>query len=371
MENKELIITENDLGVFAISLVEAPAIEEDFIFLSKQHDIELKVADEDKMLIVGYALVPNKKILRLDKEGNEFTIEFSKETVRQSAELYLKKLRVNNTTVDHENKVDGVSVVESWITEDEKKDKISLYGIKPIKGGWAVIMRAENDEVWQAVKSGKVKGFSIEGKFSENIEKLGKVTYKNKYMNMKKTINKIFAKLGIEVKLMEVKSLDGSVTFFSETFEQGDSVVIRTADGDVDVPAGSYELENGLILVVEQDGIIASISEPAQEEEMQDEDTAEAPAPVKDPKKTVEMVTKEYHFAEIEAKDKEIEALKNEIENQKVELSKLSGEVEELSKVKPIVTNPEAKAKVDLPKDILLGKCSTKEELRAYFQTLK
>lgn len=164
MQTIELIIKdENKDGVFAISLVESPAIEEDFVYLSS-HEIELKVVDEDQRIVVGYALIPDKEIYRKVKD-TEFNIIFSKETVRLTSELYMKQLNLNNVTVDHTKKIQGASVIESWITEDEKHDKVNLYGLKPILGGWAVKMKIYNDEEWQSVKDGKYKGFSIEGKF--------------------------------------------------------------------------------------------------------------------------------------------------------------------------------------------------------------
>jgi hypothetical protein len=168
MDNKELdtielFINENqeDSGVEAISLVEYPAIEENFVALSK-YSVEFKAIDNDKRIVVGYALIPDKKIYR--KKGDyEYNILFSKETVQKASELYLKRLKNNNTTLDHESLTSGVSVIESWVTEDVDKDKVNLYGIKPILGGWAVKMKVYNDQVWEDVKDGKYMGFSIEG----------------------------------------------------------------------------------------------------------------------------------------------------------------------------------------------------------------
>jgi hypothetical protein len=164
MQTIELVISdEKKDGVFAISLVENPAIEEDFIYLSTQ-EVELKVIDEEQRIVVGYALIPDKEIPRRVKD-KEFNIIFSKDTVKLTSELYMKQLNLNNVTVDHAKKIEGASVIESWITEDEKHDKINLYGLKPILGGWAVKMKIYNNEEWQSVKDGKYKGFSIEGKF--------------------------------------------------------------------------------------------------------------------------------------------------------------------------------------------------------------
>ena len=89
-------------GIYAISLVEFPAIEENFVALS-QHKVEFKTLDEEKRVVVGLALVPDKKIYRRKKDY-EYYITFSKDTVRKASELYLKSLRNNNTTLEHQTK---------------------------------------------------------------------------------------------------------------------------------------------------------------------------------------------------------------------------------------------------------------------------
>jgi hypothetical protein len=167
LETIELFIDDEDQsGIEAISLVEFPAIEENFVALSK-HKIELKTMDEEKRLVVGLALVPDKKIYR-NNGGFEYNITFSKDTVRKAAEKYLKSLKIHNATIEHEMEVDGVYLTESWIVEDVQKDKTALYDLNAPEGAWAVAMRIENDEVWQDVKAGKYLGFSIEGIFNEN-----------------------------------------------------------------------------------------------------------------------------------------------------------------------------------------------------------
>ena len=167
LETIELFISDEDnSGIEAISLVEFPAIEENFVALSK-HKIELKTMDEEKRLVVGLALVPDKKIYR-NNGGFEYNITFSKDTVRKASEKYLKSLKIHNATIEHEMEVDGVYLTESWIVEDVEKDKTALYDLDAPEGAWAVSMRIENDEVWEDVKAGKYLGFSIEGIFNEN-----------------------------------------------------------------------------------------------------------------------------------------------------------------------------------------------------------
>jgi len=171
LDTIELFIdeTKEDDGIEAISLVESPAIEENFVALSK-HKVEFKTVDSDKRIIVGLALVPDKLIYR--RRGDyEYNIVFSKDTVRKASELYLKRLKLNNATLEHDDQMTtGVSVIESWIVEDPEKDKTALYGLNAVEGAWAVTMKIDNEEVWEDVKQGKYLGLSIEGMFSDNVD---------------------------------------------------------------------------------------------------------------------------------------------------------------------------------------------------------
>ena len=166
----ELIIDEKDeqSGIDAVSVVKSPAIEENFVAL-KKHEVELKEVNEEKRLLMGAALIPNKQIYRHNGK-EEYYIYFSEKTVRQASELFLMRSNQNNATYEHKDKLTGMSVVESWIIEDEKTDKSRLYGFDLPKGTWMISMKVNNDEVWNDVKEGKVKGFSIEGYFADKYE---------------------------------------------------------------------------------------------------------------------------------------------------------------------------------------------------------
>ena len=173
MEVYELFIDEENLndGIDAISVVENPAIEEDFIAL-KAHKTELAEVSSEKRLLMGPALIPNKKIYRRGPDESEYYIFFSEDTVRKASELFLSRGHQSNSTLEHEYDLKGRTVVESWIIEDPKKDKSAHYGLSLPKGTWMVSVKVYNDEVWnEYVKTGKVKGFSIEGYFSDNAER--------------------------------------------------------------------------------------------------------------------------------------------------------------------------------------------------------
>ena len=169
----ELIIDEKEdlFGVDAISLVEFPAIQEDFIFLKEDKSkYSFAATDEEKRLLVGAALIPNKHIYRYNQTtAEEYYVHFTKETVRKASELFLKSNNHKNHTLEHEAQIGGLVVVESWIVEDPKQDKSSFYGFNVPKGTWMVSIKVDSDQVWNIVTSGEVKGFSIEGYFVEKM----------------------------------------------------------------------------------------------------------------------------------------------------------------------------------------------------------
>ena len=166
----ELILDEQNefSGVEAISVVENPAIEEDFIALADQ-EVKLAEIDKEKRILMGALLVPNKPIYRRNKE-EEYYVYFSKDTIRKTAEMFLMKGNQNNSTLEHQLPLNGLSLVESWIVEDEVKDKSRLYEMNVPVGTWMGAVKVNNEEVWNDyVKTGKVKGFSIEGYFDDKM----------------------------------------------------------------------------------------------------------------------------------------------------------------------------------------------------------
>lgn len=156
-------------GVEAFSLVSDPAMESEFVKLNKQHKIELKVVDEEKRILTGVALIPDKLIYRKDFAGyDECKIYFTKESIREISELFFKKGEQNNSSLEHEIPLSRNTIVESWIKEDEVHDKTVLHGIEAPLNSWIVSMKVENDDVWKLAKEGEIKGFSIEGLFGMN-----------------------------------------------------------------------------------------------------------------------------------------------------------------------------------------------------------
>jgi len=157
-----------ELGVDAISLVNRPATEELFVALNDK--IQLSI-DNDKQILIGAALVPDKLIYRIHpKTKEEFYIRFSSETIEKIAQRFFKKGNQLNFNLEHSDlAVDGY-VFESWIVEDEENDKSKKYGLSYPKGTWVISAKVEDKEVWDTyIKTGQVRGFSIEGDFAQKL----------------------------------------------------------------------------------------------------------------------------------------------------------------------------------------------------------
>ena len=168
----ELILDENEElnGIEAISIVESPAIEEDFIAL-KSDEIKLAEVSKERRVLMGALLIPNKPIYRRNGE-DEYYIYFSKDTVLKASQMYLMKGNQNNSTLEHQYSLSGLSLVESWIIEDKVHDKSVKYGMDLPIGTWVGTVKVNNDQVWEEfVKTQAVKGFSIEGYFADKMER--------------------------------------------------------------------------------------------------------------------------------------------------------------------------------------------------------
>jgi len=174
MKLYELLIDENDLllsGVHALSIVENPAIQSDFIALGDQKPILLAEVNKDKQILMGAALIPEKPIYRKDGD-EEYYVYFSKETIAKTAEAFFRNNNQNNATLEHAEVLDNMTVFESWIVEDPDFDKSKKYGLEVPAGTWMVSMKVDDKDVWDNyVKDNKVFGFSIEGKFANVLRK--------------------------------------------------------------------------------------------------------------------------------------------------------------------------------------------------------
>ena len=194
MEIIELVIDENEelSGIEAISVVESPAIEEEFIALKNEDKIRLAEVSKEKRLLIGAALIPDKPIYR--KSGDhEFYIYFSKETVAKASQMFLQAGNQGQATMEHATeKLEGMTVVESWIIEDEVHDKSRKYGLDMPIGTWMISIKCTNDDIWNNyVKKNKIKGFSIEGYFIDRLSERPKDKQTDKLSQEDKLLNEI------------------------------------------------------------------------------------------------------------------------------------------------------------------------------------
>jgi hypothetical protein len=217
----ELVIADDseELTIDAISLVTSPAIEQDFVFFGKENNnLTLAKVDEEKRMLVSPALIPNKQIFRYDPNtDSNYYVYFSKETVRQASELYLKHNNHHKATYQHEDRVSGVLTIESWIKEGEQ-DKSKLYGFDLPDGTWFVKMKIENDEMWNKIKDGELKGLSIEGYFINKMEKMGKQQFSNEDI-LEALSELIKEKTELKAEKIELGKVDELVKLIESAYE--------------------------------------------------------------------------------------------------------------------------------------------------------
>lgn len=222
---QKLVIDESSeffTGVFAVGIVENPAIEVEWVAMNKEFEkLEFSVNSEKK-IVTGPFMIPYKFIPR----ENGTKIVFADEaTIEKASELFFKHSFHSRTTHEHLMPLDGNTVVESWIIHDSENDKAKSLGFDLPKGTWMLSVKITSDDYWQNyVKTGKVKGFSIEGFFAHEtvgppleLEKHSKKNMKNKYFRNKKKSNKTKFKMSLKSLL---KRMIDSVKFSEESIEE-------------------------------------------------------------------------------------------------------------------------------------------------------
>ena len=259
-------------GVFAISLVNAPATGEHYIAMAKQDKIvKFAKVDEEQRILMGLVLQPDQLIYRVDEDGNEFEMFFSAETIKDFSQNFFQSGFQLNSKLEHDEPIEGVTFVESWLVENPKVDKSAAFGLEYPKGSWLVSMKVDNDDIWNNyIKTGELKGFSIDG-----MVELEEVTLKSN-IEMSKNNKNILALLKqivsgaeqeVEVTLGSVKSGELDIQFDGETLEVGAPVFLLADEEKVSLADGTYKLDEGGEIVV-KDGLVESMSEAEAEEEV-------------------------------------------------------------------------------------------------------
>ena len=276
-------------GVFGISLVKNPAMEGNFVALSEQEkkqNIQFKEVDKEQRILIGLVLEPNKPIYRFnEKTKEEFNIVFDEDTIKNLSYSFFKNGFQTNSTIEHNSKINGVTFVESWIVQDSKKDKSSVYGFSYPKGSWIATMKVDDDKIWNDyVKTGEVLGFSIDAmldlkeinlKSSVNMSEVKKtfIDSLSTMLGLNKT--EIQVEEPIEVKLGEVKTSDGEITIMYDGDElvAGADLFVVQEDERIPIPEGEYITEMG-VLVVDAESKLVEVK-PSEPEEVVEDAPAE------------------------------------------------------------------------------------------------
>ena len=322
-----------DSETYAISLVESPAIEETLVALEEQKPIKVQLADEEKYMVYSAVLVPDRPIYRRNEDGDEFYIEFTKESIEKMAQEYLMNYRQNEITLDHETMANDITLVESWIKTDMYKDKSVAIGLSedlPI-GTWIAGLKVNQIDAWNRIKNGELRGFSVESMIS--LEEFSKQEQNTNNMNIE-TNDMFWDKLKNILKDTFSKKVE------EPTIEElaSNSGFTNVEDYQKEVEAVKAELEEQNA----QEPTVEPIVEPTVEEPKPEEEPKVDEPVVEEPK--VEEKPKEDNTKHLEEL---IGSLKEEINALKEMNSGLNDKVKELSKepsAKPVNTNAKPSA---------------------------
>ena len=341
-----------DKGVYGISLVKNPAMEGKFLKLAKHEEsIKLQSVDNEKRILLGLVLEPNKLIYR-NQGGEEFNITFSEDTVKELAHNFQREGYQNNSSIEHSDIVRDVTFVESWTVENPELDKSVNFGLSYPKGSWLVMMKVDSDKVWDDyIKTGDVQGFSVDALVelkeikTTQMSKETELTVEDEkfFSKIKELFLSVFPKKEEEIKLGEVKSDDGTVTYYydGDVIEPTKTVIwTQTEDSTrVDLPAGDYKTEDGKTIVLGEGGVVSEIKDAMPTEEEVPAALEEAPvaapsAPVGNPQEEAINTIKSLlvKFKE-DNKNKDVNLSESEVVIElKKEIKELKDEVLELSK---------------------------------------
>ena len=356
-------------GVFAISLVNAPATEETFIAMAKQEKIvKFAKVDEEQRILMGLVLQPDQLIYRVDEDGNEFEMFFSAETIKDFSQNFFQSGFQLNSKLEHDEPIEGVTFVESWLVENPKIDKSAAFGLEYPKGSWLVSMKVDNDDIWNNyIKTGELKGFSIDG-----MVELEEVTLKSN-IEMSKNNKNILALLKqivsgaeqeVEVTLGSVKSGELDIQFEGETLEVGTAVFLIADDEEkVQLADGTYKIDDAGEIVV-KDGLVESMSEG--EDEVVEDEVVEEPEVEAELKKEDEEEMVEANEAESMEVIKQIldDMFKAYVESMDIKMSGLESKLETLTsenvelkeQVVTLSAQPSVEPIISQPKQVILTK---------------
>lgn len=312
--NKELKLYEinaDESDIYAVSCVDMPAVDSNFIFLNKQNEqpIYVNLEKDEKRMVYGCALRTDFPIYRR-MEDNEFYIQFSKKCVEELSKKFMKNGFQSNWTTDHQDSVKGLTVVESWIKVDMEKDKSIALGLDKdlALGSWFIGCSVDNDEVWETIKSGKWNGFSIEA-----MVVLDEIKLQKQDTNM--TDVKLETVEITESFWSKLKSIIAEALGKEESAPEVEEAVEEVKSEVIEEP----------IEVVEEMAEETPIEEPVVEEEIAAEEiVAEVIDIVEDPQTTEEEKENELQAV--------VDDLTEKLKQKDAEIAEMQKQIEKLSK---------------------------------------
>jgi len=332
------IIDNEEAGMVTISLVDFPATESDFVAFEKEKELQkFAIENEEKHIVRGLVMAANMLIYRIHPIYGEYYIYYDAQTLRTMAERYLKNNFQNNVDLNHNGElVEGVDMVQFFIKDSE--NGINPKGFEAYADGSLFAeFHINNEDVWEQVKKGDFKGFSLEGYFG--IEPTGQ-EFKQETNNKEEKYNKTMSKLekikqvlrSLLIEFGEVSTDKGVIVFDGDELEAGMEVRGIDADGnEVEIENGDYKTEDGKIIVI-ADGKVVEIKdneaevatdEPAAEEPSEENMDEENPASEDtDPANEPETDEKDKLIEELQARIAELETENQELKDKVAELEK-------------------------------------------------
>ena len=324
-----------DSETYAISMVESPAIESDFVALSKEEEKRVFLESDERHMVYGAALIPDKDIYRNNGE-QEFYISFTKESIEKMSQDFMKNYRQNEVTLDHDEMANDITITESWLVEDPYKDKANALGINVPKGSWMVGMKVNQIDVWERVKSGELKGFSVESMISledfskQNTNNMNIETNDMGFWNkMKEVLAEVFSKKEGDIEPIDMEELAANSGFTNVEEYEKEVEAVKEELGEQNAPTEPQAQE-------------PTVETPKTEEPVTEEPNVEEPKPTEEAQKAEEKPQENNkHLEEL------INSLKEEINALKEMNNGLNDKVKELSKepsTKPVNTNAKPSA---------------------------
>ena len=306
-----------DSETYKISMVTEPAIEVDYVALEKQDEVEVKLSSDERHICYGPALIPNKDIYR-NNGKQEFYINFTEDSIVKMSQEFMKDYRQHEVNLQHEDEVEDVFVCESWIVEDPYKDKANVLGFNVEKGTWMIAMKVNNDEVWEKVKNGELKGFSVESAISledfskQNDNNMIETNDMKYWTKFKEVLSEVFSSVSMQKQEEDIEPI--SIEDMAE--QTPNEPTAETLAEPTPEPTEAPK--------VEEPKVETPVEEPKPTEEPTPQEPTEAPK--EDTK----------HLEEL------INSMKSEIEALKGLNAELKGKVKTLEKqpsVQPVNTN--------------------------------